>query len=204
MWALRTRAFWALFLVIFAISYNLMTLMVHQNQYLVDVGFQPEFAAWMLGLSGILRSLGSVFWGAISDRTTREMSFTVSSLLGLLAMPCLLIAHTAPAAWQVVLFVVLIGLGYGGTSVLYAAAAADLFQGPHFGKILGILDIGFGLGAAAGSYCTGFLFDRFHTYEVSFYLVMVLILAAIGGMWIAAPRVRHAARSSVMASVVDP
>jgi MFS family permease len=94
--------------------------------------------------------------------------FTFSAGLGLIALPCLISVHTAPDAWRVVLFVPLIGLGYGGTSVLYGTVAADRFQGPHLGKILGILDMGFGLGAAFGSYLTGVLFDRYQTYQPSF------------------------------------
>ena len=187
-WILKTRAFWALFFIVFSLAFNHMTLLVHQNQYLVDIGFNPTFAAWMLGLSGILRSAGSIMWGGISDCATREMSLTLSALLGFLALPCLLWVQVSPSSWQVVLFVLLMGLGYGGVSVVYAASAADLYQGRNFGKILGLLDIGFGLGAALGAYLAGVLFDRFRSYELTFYLVMGLILASIACIWIAAPR----------------
>lgn len=186
--ALQTQAFWALFFIIFTIAFCLMTLIVHQNQYLIDLGFSQEFAAWMLGLSGLLRSGGNIIWGYVSDRTTREMSFTLSALLGLLAMPCLLLLALMPTTALVLFAVALMGLGYGGTSVVYGASAADLFQGPHFGKILGIMEIGFGLGACLGSYLAGFLFDHFHTYHMAFYIVMGLIVLSIGAMWLAAPR----------------
>jgi MFS family permease len=186
--ALRTRAFWALFVTIFTIAFNLMLLIVHQNQYLVDIGFSQGFAAWMLGMSGLLRSGGSILWGYLSDRTTRETSFTISTLLGVVALPLLLSAQASPEAWRVVLFVVLMGLGYGGVSVIYGTSAADLFQGRHFGKILGIMEIGFGLGASLGSYFAGVVFDHFQTYRPSFYIIIVLMLVSIGCIWIAAPR----------------
>ncbi len=198
---LKTPTFWALFFIVFSIAFNHMTLLVHQNQYLVDRGFDPKFAAWMLGLSGIVRSGGAIVWGSISDRTTRETSLTLSALLGLVALPCLLLAHGPSATWLVVLFVLLMGLGYGGVSVVYAASAADLFHGPHFGKILGLLDIGFGLGAGVGSYLAGFLFDRFHSYDLTFYLVMALMVVSIGCIWIAAPRrVRSPSSASALPS----
>jgi MFS family permease len=197
-------AFWALFLMIFTISCNTTTLLVHQNQYLVDIGFSQEFAAWMLGLSGILRSAGSVIWGSLSDRTTRQGCFIMSTLLGLIAMPCLMSAQTSPDAWRVVLFVLLIGLGYGGTSVLYATTAADLFQGPHFGKILGILDIGFGLGSGLGSYLAGVLFDRFQTYQPSFYLIIVCMLVSILSMWLAVPRLVRTTSGALTSAPADP
>lgn len=185
---MKTGTFWALFFIVFSLAFNHMTLIVHQNQYLVDSGFRPEFAAWMLGLSGILRSGGAIIWGSVSDRIRRESSLSIAAFLGFIAMPCLILAQTSGASWQVVLFVLLMGLGYGGVSVVYAASAADLFNGPHFGKILGLLDIGFGLGAAIGSYMAGWLFDHFRSYRLTFYVVMVLILVSIACIWAAAPR----------------
>jgi MFS family permease len=185
---MKTGTFWALFMIVFSLAFNQMTLIVHQNQYLVDSGFKPEFAAWMLGLSGILRSGGAIIWGSLSDRTRRESSFSFCAFLGFIALPCLILAQASGASWQVVLFVLLMGLGYGGVSVVYAASAADLFNGPNFGKILGLLDIGFGLGAAIGSYLAGWLFDRFHSYHLTFYVVMGLILISIACIWAAAPR----------------
>jgi MFS family permease len=187
--ALTTRGFWALFGVIFAIACTVMLLTVHQNQYLVDIGFSPAFAAWMLGLSGLLRSGGSILWGALTDRLTRETSFTLSTLLGVVGLLCLLSAQTSPEVWRVVVFVLLMGLGYGGSSVIYSTAAADLFQGRHFGKILGLMEIGFGLGASLGSALAGVVFDSFQTYRPAFYLTIGLMLASVGGIWIAAPRV---------------
>jgi MFS family permease len=179
--ALTTRGFWALFGVIFAIACTVMLLTVHQNQYLIDIGFNPAFAAWMLGLNGLLRSGGSILWGALSDRLTRQTSFTCSTLLGVVAMLCLLSAQTSPDVWRMVVFVVLIGLGYGGSSVIYSSAAADLFQGRHFGK----------LGASLGSAIAGIAFDYFQTYRPAFYLTIVLMLASIAGIWLAAPRTAH-------------
>src|SRR5262249_6112258 len=89
---------------------------------------------------------------------------------------------------RVVVFVLLMGLGYGGASVIYSTAAADLFQGRHFGKILGLMEIGFGLRASLGSALAGLVFDYFQTYRPAFYLTICLVLASIVGIWIAAPR----------------
>jgi MFS family permease len=199
--ALTTRSFWALFGVIFAIAGTVMLLTVHQNQYLIDSGFPPAFAAWMLGLSGLLRSGGSLLWGVLSDHLTRETSFTWATLLGVVALLFLLSAQTSPDVWRVVVFVALMGLGYGGTSVIYSTAAADLFQGRHFGKILGLMEVGFGLGASLGSAVAGVMFDTFQTYRPALYLTIGLMLASISGIWLAAPR---AARRPVETQVAAP
>jgi MFS family permease len=199
--ALTTRGFWALFGVIFAIAATVMLLTVHQHQYLIDIGFPPAFAAWMLGLSGLLRSGGSLLWGVLSDHLRRETSFTCATLLGVVALLCLLSAQTSPDVWRVVVFVVLMGLGYGGTSVIYSTAAADLFQGRHFGTILGLMEIGFGLGASLGSAIAGVMFDAFRTYRPALYLTIGLMLASVGGIWLAAPRT---ARRTVETQTATP
>jgi MFS family permease len=81
------------------------------------------------------------------------------------------------------------GLFYGWVIVLISFLTLVLVMGtPNFGKILGLLDIGFGLGAALGSYLAGVLFDHFRSYDLTFYLVMVLILTSMACIWMAAPR----------------
>ncbi len=125
------------------------------------------------------------------------MSLTTSALLGVVALPCLIWAQTGTVTWLVVLFVLLMGLGYGGVSVVYTASAADLYQGPNFGKILGLLDIGFGLGAALGIYMAGLLFDWLQSYHLTFYLIMLSIGISIVCIWIAAPRRVRAGSSRV-------
>ena len=65
-----------------------------------------------------------------------------------------------------------------------------------FGKILGLMEIGFGLGASLGSALAGVVFDYFQTYRPAFYLTIGLMLASIAGIWIAAPRAaRHLVRA---------
>ena len=192
--------FWALFGVIFAIACTVMLLTVHQNQYLVDIGFSPAFAAWMLGLSGLLRSGGSILWGALSDRMTRETSFTLSTLLGVVGLLCLLSADLARC------------LARGGVRAAHGAGlwrfqrhlqhcGSRSLSGAAFRKILGLMEIGFGLGASLGSAIAGVVFDYFQTYRPAFYLTIGLMLASIVGIWIAAPR---AARRTVEAMASAP
>jgi hypothetical protein len=76
----------------------------------------------------------------------------------------------------------------GSSRLTAATCRLSVAASLHFGKILGILDMGFGLGAALGSYLTGVLFDRYQTYQPSFYMVIGLILVSILTMWLAAPR----------------
>ena len=78
-------------------------------------------------------------------------------------------------------------VGYGLASV-FGAIPAEVFQGKHYGTIFGTLNLASGIGAAAGPWLAGALFDRTGTYVVAFWLAMGLSLVSIIAMWLAAPR----------------
>ena len=78
-------------------------------------------------------------------------------------------------------------LGYGIAS-LYGSVAADLFQGPRFGTIFGTLSLGAGLGAAAGPWVGGVVFDHGGSYALAFGLGIFLSVVSAACIWLAAPR----------------
>ena len=57
------------------------------------------------------------------------------------------------------------GLGFNGISPVYASAVSDRFAGKNLGTILGLLDLGFGLGSALGPWWAGWMFDRYGNYQ---------------------------------------
>jgi MFS family permease len=57
------------------------------------------------------------------------------------------------------------GLGYSAMSPVYASAVSDKFAGKNLGTILGLLDLGFGLGSALGPWWAGWMFDRYGSYD---------------------------------------
>src|SRR4030095_6379726 len=59
---------------------------------------------------------------------------------------------TTPLLWAMVLSQGLVA--YGMASV-FAAIPAELFQGPHYGRIFGTLSLGPGLGSGAGAWGGG-------------------------------------------------
>mgnify|MGYP005840292717 CR=1 FL=1 len=76
-------------------------------------------------------------------------------------------------------YAILFGLGYGSIAPIYPSRVADLFQGPEFGKIYGLLSIAGGFGGALGAWLFGRIFDLTLTYTVAFIIVLsdlVLVL----------------------------
>ncbi len=78
-------------------------------------------------------------------------------------------------------------LGYGLSSVV-AAIVADVFQGRHFGTIMGTL-LGFGIiGGALGPWVLGLAYDLTGSYAPGFWIAIACCALSAVSIWIAAPR----------------
>ncbi|MDQ3828177.1 MAG: MFS transporter, partial [Candidatus Tectomicrobia bacterium] len=78
--------------------------------------------------------------------------------------------------------------GNGVFASVYAAATADLFLGPSLGAILGVLELGWGLGGFAGSWFGGYWYDRWGSYHGVFAITIGVSLVCCLALWLAAPR----------------
>jgi nitrate/nitrite transporter NarK len=103
-------------------------------------------------------------------------------LLILLAMRA---SPTTPLLWAMVLSQGLVA--YGMASV-FAAIPAELFQGPHYGRIFGTLSLATGLGSGAGPWVAGWLHDRTGDYVLAFQVGIAACVISAVVIWLAAPR----------------
>jgi MFS family permease len=81
------------------------------------------------------------------------------------------------------LFVGLSGLSDGIGGLVVGAKAADLFPATSLGMVMGLVQMGRGLGMMAGPLIGGVLFDRQGDYQMAFLLAVALVAMAIGCMW---------------------
>src|SRR4029077_20883498 len=74
------------------------------------------------------------------------------------------------------------GIGYnGGIAPLSPPAVSDRFAGRNLGTILGLLDLGFGLGSALGPWWAGWMFDRYGNYDaVILGVALGVVLTGLG------------------------
>ena len=166
---LRSTRFWFLFLTYFFTPFATQGTLMHQVAHAVDRGFSAEEGAFFFGLMGIMGSVGKILFGDLSDRISREKAFATGigcAFSGVLCMLALQPGYSALLYGYAVLF----GLGYGSAPPLLAARAADLFHGPHFGKVYGFLAIALGLGGATGTWVNGEIFDMTSSYSVALVL----------------------------------
>lgn len=192
---LRTPAFWFMTMSVLGMSLMINLLLFHQTAHLTDLGYGMFLGAALLGVVGGLRSVGSMTFGALSDRIGRETAYTIASALCFIGVVLLMsLDGSAETTWRLYGFVILYGIGHGALGALYGAATADLFKGASLGTIFGLLEAAFGLGGAIGAFTAGYVFDVFGRYDLSFVLVLLAIAGSCLAIWLAAPRRQQSLR----------
>jgi predicted MFS family arabinose efflux permease len=152
--------------------------------YLIDRGYNPAFAASLMGLLGCFNIAGKFGGGILCDRLGRERTL---SLAVALLVASLVLLHNGHFVILAVAFTLLFGVGYGMAVPSLMASATDLFQGEHFGAIFGFVILGAAVGGALGSWLGGYLFDLTRAYGMSFAVASMVMLAAASFLWKARP-----------------
>jgi MFS family permease len=186
--ATKDSSFWALFSCLFCFNgVAIGFLLAHQVAFVIDIGHTATFAALIFGIFGITQFIGQSF-GFITDRIGREKGYTLACLLSFLGVLCIFSVKDTMRPWLLYSYGILTGLGTGLMLPAVSGAAADLFQGRHFGSIYGLITFGFGMGGAMSSWLGGYIFDAFGGYKIAFIISMLGLCAACWSMWVAAPR----------------
>ena len=188
--AVRTKPFWCMAVVFFTNGFLTNTMVVHQAVHIVDLGYTKLLAAVLVGMVGLLGSMGGILWGLLSDHIGREKSYTLGNCTAMAGLLLFMFMPDAATPWMLYAFAILYGIGFGSMGSVTASTAGDLFPGNSLGRIIAMYSVGFGLGGALGPYLAGYFHDLKGSYLVPFLLLQVSILVGIFAIWMAAPRRR--------------
>jgi MFS family permease len=181
--AMRTPHFWLLGLVYMFTGLGSFLVALHQLAFAVDIGFDKLYAAEVLGLGAFLSLPGVIITGTISDYIGRELSAVVTYGTSIFGVICALLITSPDQHLLLWLHSCFFGLTWGARGPAITAKTADLFPGPHLGTILGMITIGTGVGAAAGSWMAGFVFDTTGSYRVAFWLSILFYVCGSVAFW---------------------
>jgi MFS family permease len=156
---------------------------VHLMAFFITAGYHPLLAASAIGAVGLVGMAGRPMSGALSDLLGREMVYTVGSGMQIGGIGVLLALGDGQSLWPMILFVALNGLSDGIGGLVVGAKAADLFPSSALGSVMGLVQMGRGLGIMLGPLIGGLLFDLQGNYVVAFSLAVALVCVAIGCMW---------------------
>jgi len=185
--ALASARFWHVMALSFFSIIGIYTILVHNVKFLVDQGIDKMTAAFLFALVGAISSGFRIFWGWLSDRIGRELTFTLGILCACLGAASLLLVEKTGTKGYAFAFSIFFGMGWGVTAPMYMAISADLFKGRIFGLIYGIIEGGIGVAGALGAWLAGYIFDIHNSYRWAFVLVIVVFLVSILFVWLAAP-----------------
>jgi MFS family permease len=168
--AIATRAFWGLFGAYFATSVASYAVAPQMVAYLIEQGYDRLLAAGAFGMTGACSAIGIIGMGAISDRIGRRRAALISYVLSVAGVVALILVAQLGVFWPVYLFVLLFGLMQGVRGPIILALVATVFRGGAVGSIFGALTLAPGIGAALGSWGSGYLHDLTGGYFASFAL----------------------------------
>jgi len=163
----RTRSFWLLIPIWLVHAFCMFLVSTHIVPHTTDIGFSAGEAAVVLSLIGGIRAVGAVLLGSVADRVGKKRMAVVCTLFMAGAMVWLVWAQDL---WMLYLFALVYGFAQGGLSSCIAVLIGDTFGLGKIGSILGVLDVGFAIGAAAGSFIGGLIFDINNSYSVAFFI----------------------------------
>ncbi|MBI2887739.1 MAG: MFS transporter [Chloroflexi bacterium] len=202
--AVATGRFWTLFcanLLIWGFGFALVV--THQAAYARDVGHSAEVIALMVGIYGLVNLAGNLC-GFLVDRHGREPVYTLGGAAAALGILALILASDPSRPWLLLAYSALMGFGLGLVAPAATAAHADLFQGPNFGVINGLIVTSFGLGGSLAPWLAGFIYDNTHNYLPAFIFSLVAVVAACGLIWVARPSAVRAVRRTGLSSGAAP
>jgi MFS family permease len=184
----RTARFWYVLLFPSLTTSGLYIIIVHHVKYLVDLGVDQTWAASLFAAIGAVSAGSRFFWGWFSDRSGREITFTLGGACFSSGILFLLLFQYIPSLFFLHLFAIFFGIGWGASTPMYMSVTGDLYKGKGFGLIYGLVEGIVGLGAGLGAWVAGYIFDQTQNYFWAFVLAILLNLISIPLVWLAAPR----------------
>ena len=178
--AFKTRGFWLVMFIWLLIAFCMMLVSTHIVPHATDLGSSALEAATILGLMSGATAAGMVLLGIVADRLGRKKVAVICALLGSVAMLWLAWAQDLSMLY---VFAIVQGLALGGFVSSFTPLLGDTFGLRRIGSILGVLDVGWAVGAVTGPIVGGIVFDVSNSYSLAFLigaaaLGMIALLAA--------------------------
>jgi MFS family permease len=138
---------------------------VHAVPFARDRGVSLADASLALTAYGIGSVAGRLTAGFVSDRVGTRLTINVAYVLEIVALLALL---WFPSRAALLASLVLFGAGFAASDTMVAKVIPEVFGVRAIGAIMGILTLGWRLGAAIGPAAAGFLYDLTGAYTIPF------------------------------------
>jgi MFS family permease len=138
---------------------------VHAVPFARDRGVSLADASFALTAYGIGSAAGRLISGFVSDRVGTRTTIGAAYVLEMVALVTLL---WFPSRGALLTSLVVFGAGFAASDTMVVKVIPEVFGLRAIGAIMGVLALGWRLGAAIGPAAAGFLYDLTGSYSVPF------------------------------------
>lgn len=176
--AVKSRTFWHIGLAMTFQFLATNAVVTHVMPYLSSVDIArstSSLVAMALPIASIIGRLGS---GWLGDRYSRKRVAT--GCIAIMGLGLLFFSYVSnEGLWLLVPFIILFGIGWGGSATIRAALVSEYFGRARFGTILGFMMGMIALGGIAGPFFAGWVFDNWGSYHIAWLTFGCLAFAAL-------------------------
>jgi MFS family permease len=172
--AVRTKPLWMIAGMFFSLGFCLYVIIVHIVPHATDLGISASRAALLLSVAGGVAIVGRIALGSTGDKIGNRRTFIVSLALMTLSF---LLFMVAKEFWMLFVAVMIISFSWG-VGVLGSPIIAEFFGLKALGTNVGVINLCYSVGAAAGPFMAGYVFDTTQSYRTAFVLTTLVALAA--------------------------
>jgi MFS family permease len=175
--AVRSGTFWRLVLARTYLMITMMAIITHVMPYLSSLGISRSSSGLVATAIPLTSIIGRLSFGWFGDRYDKRTVAATSFVM--MGSGVLCFTYASATHWLLVPFIILLGIGYGGTNSILPALARVHFGRTHFGSVYGLME-GFGaMGGLIGPTIAGWAFDNWGSYQTIWLWIAVLSILAI-------------------------
>jgi MFS family permease len=175
------RGFWLLTAGFFVCGFHLAFVAVHLPAYLGDRGLPNWLAAAALTLVGLCNVIGTLGCGLLGQRYPKKSVLSLLYLLRALVFLAFLVAPVTETS--VLVFGAAMGFLWLGTVPLTSGLVAQIFGPTYMSMLFGIVFLSHQVGGFGGAWLAGYLYDLTGSYQLMWWLSVVLGLASAALHW---------------------
>jgi MFS family permease len=166
--AVRNPTYWVMLVALLGTSGGYTLFLAHGVVHLQDLGHSARIGAWAVGVLAVSGLVGKLILAALGDHLDPRYLFAL--FVGVFAVG-LVVVVDARAVWQVYLFAICMGVGFGGGLVCLMAVLSNYYGTAAFASLAGLaIALNTTLSAIAPK-VAGRLFDQGIGYGVTFYFL---------------------------------
>jgi MFS family permease len=176
---MRTRTFVLLYIALVFDGIAIYTAFVFISPFAMDIGATHLAGAALIGYIGASSVVGRLGLNTLAPRFGLINVYKFCYWILLASSLIWVMSHTYP---MLIVFALVLGVGYGGIAAMSPAVAAARFGIEGLGELLGFLFTAFGVACLVGPPLAGVLVDSTHDYRWPAYVATASSLLALGAV----------------------